>query len=119
MAVAEQVLDLDDVHVGIEQQRGRGRPERVGRVDAAADVEPSWSCSSFMAPGSRSIYCWIRLYMAEASSGRLADFWRGGPKGRDYLPFSRGMSFTAGAAGIEFRYAHTSRTSASGITLAV
>ncbi len=33
--------------------------------------------------------------------------------------FNSGISFTAGGAGIEFRYAHMSRRSASGITFAL
>ena len=32
--MAEQFLDLDDVHPGIEEQRRRGRPQRMRRVDA-------------------------------------------------------------------------------------
>ena len=32
--VAEEVLHFADVHVGIEEQGSRGRPERMRRVDA-------------------------------------------------------------------------------------
>lgn len=35
VAVAEQVLDLDNIHVGIEQERGSGGPKRMRGVDAA------------------------------------------------------------------------------------
>ena len=35
VAVAEEVLDLDDVHVGVEQERGCRRAEGVRSVDAA------------------------------------------------------------------------------------
>ncbi len=38
MVVAEQFLDLDDVRPGIEEQRRRGRPERMRRIDAALDL---------------------------------------------------------------------------------
>ena len=33
--VPEQVFHLDDVHAGVEEKRGRGRPERMRCVDAA------------------------------------------------------------------------------------
>ena len=34
VAVAEQFLDLHDVHAGVEQERGRRSPKRMRRVDA-------------------------------------------------------------------------------------
>ena len=36
MPVTEQFLDLDDVHPGIEEQRRRGRPQRMRRVDVTS-----------------------------------------------------------------------------------
>jgi hypothetical protein len=39
--VAEQLLHLDDVHPGIEEQRRRGRTQRVRRVDAPLDLPHS------------------------------------------------------------------------------
>ena len=39
--VAEQLLDLDDIHAGIKQQRRRGRPKRMRCVDAPFDLRDS------------------------------------------------------------------------------
>ncbi len=54
VAVAEEVLDLYDIHVGVEQERGRGRPQGGGSVDQRCTVEPRGVGSSLSAPGSRS-----------------------------------------------------------------
>lgn len=35
--MAEEVLYLHDIHIAVEEQRGGGRPERMGRIDAAPD----------------------------------------------------------------------------------
>src|ERR1035441_8010067 len=32
VAMAEEILDFDDVHAGVKKQRGGGGPERVGSV---------------------------------------------------------------------------------------
>ena len=78
--VTEQLLDLDDVHPGIQEQRRRGRPQRVRRVDAA--LAPSSRCRPQPSPlppaatreaGRGS--AWTRLYIVTAPIGARPSFW--------------------------------------------
>lgn len=80
VAVAEQVLDLDAVHAGVEQKRGRGRAEGVGRVEATPDDGAVGELLVFQGAGQPFQIALINPYIAGDSSNRFASCWPPGPR---------------------------------------
>lgn len=82
MLVVEELLDGFDALPGIEQQRRRGRPQRMRRINAFLNLFPDGSAFSLRAPG-RSLREQVGLW----------DMWRGQCGGDETYPIKKGLPY--------------------------